>query len=90
MQLNLSLSFLDDPVYYKHSVDVAGMCQSILYEVLYSEIFKVEDCMEATDRMLFGDFGNEEKPDELIEADFIGTAMQALETGKIPFPYKGM
>ena len=65
------------------------MCQSILYEVLYSEIFEVDDCMEATDRMLFGDFGDEEKPDELIEPDFIGTAMQALEVGKIPFPYKG-
>lgn len=46
------------------------------------------DAMEAAGEMLYGDFEGVGKPDILVDPDYDGTAMDALEQNLIPFPYK--
>ena len=38
--------------------------------------------------MLYGSFPNDEKPEELVDPDYEGSAMEALYNFRIPFPYK--
>lgn len=64
------------------------MCQSILYEMLYSHVFGMVDAMTAADLMLNGEFESGKKPDILVEAEYEGSAIEALHQNLIPFPYK--
>ncbi len=77
-----------EPIYTKSTIESAGICQSILYELLYHKVLNLPDAMDAADQMLFGSFEDGKKPDMLAEPSFQGTAMDALEVGLIPFPYK--
>ena len=66
-----------------------GICQSIIYQWLYEDLFGVYDAMEAAKTMLYGLSDNCAKPEELVNADYQGSAMEALENMYlIPFPYK--
>ena len=77
-----------DPVYPKKSIGNAAVVQSILYEMLYSKVFGLEDAMEAADIMI-NDPGDpvHGKP-EFYDKQFRGTALEALSNFYIPFPYK--
>ena len=51
-----------DPIYKKETIVSAGMVQSIVYDLLYATVFKMDDAMTAADRMIYGVFENGEKP----------------------------
>ena len=75
-----------DPIYSADTISTAGFVQSILYELLYVEIFGMEDAMEAADFMLNGIF--EEGKPETLSLKFNESGLEALENNLIPFPYK--
>ncbi len=77
-----------DPVYPKSSVDTAGVVQSILYELLYVDVFGMKDAMQAAELMLGSDWDPIMGKPEVYDRDFQGTAMEALSHYYIPFPYK--
>lgn len=45
-----------DPVFLEETISNAGFVQSILYELLYVNVFNVYDAMDAADYMLNGYF----------------------------------
>jgi len=77
-----------DPIIRNDNITAAGFMQSILYEMLYTKVFGMEDAMPAAIQMIYGSYGNGDKPEVLIDETFNGTAMQALGQFLIPFPYK--
>lgn len=78
-----------DPVFPRRSIEEsAAMAQSILYELLYSEVFGVPDALEAGKEMLYGFFDPLLGKPEVYKRDFQGSAMEALQDMFIPFPYK--
>lgn len=77
-----------DPIYRKQSIDTAGMVQSLLYELLYKDVFKMEDAFQAAEVMLYARFDPRYGKPEVYNKEFGGTAMQALDQFLIPFPYK--
>lgn len=77
-----------DPIYQRETIDSAGVCQSILYELLYTTVFDMHDAMAAAGEMLYGAFESGGKPDILVDPEYTGTAMEALLQNLIPFPYK--
>jgi len=77
-----------DPIYPKENIRSAGVCQSILYEMLYKKVFMIDDAMTASNHMIYGCFEDGEKPETLVDDTYDGTAMEALEQNLIPFPYK--
>ena len=69
-------------------MDSGGFIQSILYEMLYTQVFSVMDAMEAADAMLNGTFDPRFGKPDVYDKEFEGTAMEALDKFLIPFPYK--
>jgi hypothetical protein len=86
-----------DPIFLQSAIDNAGFVQSVLYKLLYHDVFNVPDAYDAAEVMLADDhraffelgwsrFGSG-KPDR-YDREFQGTAMEALREFCIPFPYK--
>ena len=77
-----------DPVYELATIVTSGMIQSIVYEILYAGVLGLPDAYEAANQMLNGEFDPRFGKPDVYDKEFRGTAMEALESFLIPFPYK--
>jgi len=77
-----------DPVYKSDTIANAGFVQSILYEMLYKQVFKMSDAVDAANYMLNAEIDPLVGKPDVYDKEFEGTAMQALDNNLIPFPYK--
>jgi len=73
-----------DPIYTMEHVENCGFVQSLIYNLLYVELFNLHDASDAA-KIMLSDLTN--KP-EIYDREFQGTATQALLNNLIPFPYK--
>ena len=77
-----------DPIYTREFIDTAGFVQSILYKLLYEDVFGMTDACEAAEVMLSEPRDPMYGKPEVYDKEFRGTAMEALTNHLIPFPYK--
>lgn len=75
-----------DPVYTAARIDNSGLVQSILYQLLYEDLFNLSDSMEAAEAMIYGNIIANKAV--TYDKEFQGSALTALELHRIPFPFK--